>query len=365
MPNNDIINDATHQNTHQKPFVFFSRPGSSDSTVLTGKLQICEKDFSIEEPGFLFFPFNPSKSFPNLFLLPEQVLQGSDVNDLLDATYQQKLFTHDDGQVLRQTNRKQYIRNIKNLIRELNYGSAEKVVISRTAVADRISDDQLFQFYKLLCETYPEAFVYLAHFPPFVTWMGVSPETLISCDGEKCHTMALAGTRKTGSEGEWGSKEKEEQAIVSRYIQDILLKHRVQSLQITEPYTRQAGDIEHLCTGFSFEIPDDKILTKIITDLHPTPAVCGIPKENALQLIRKYENHDREYYSGFLGPVSLNGKTDLFVNLRCMKITNKQMILFTGGGITKDSVPEKEWEETELKAQTLLAVLEKIRNLAL
>ena len=177
--------------------------------------------------------------------------------------------------------------------------------------------------------------------------------------------MSLAGTRKAGSRGEWGSKEKAEQAIVSRYIEDLLIKHKVEGLQITETFTMKAGAMEHLCTGFNFVIADDGTMAQIINDLHPTPAVCGIPKEKALQLIKKYENHHREYYAGFLGPVNLKGKTDLFVNLRCMKITPTQMILFTGGGITKDSVPEREWEETELKAQTLLDVLEKIRNLAL
>lgn len=326
---------------------------------------ISEKDHFIEEPGFLFFPFNPSFTFPKLFLQPDQVFKGKDSIDNYEATNQQKSSTVNSNRLLSQTNKKNYIKKLENLILELNSGSAEKVVISRTNVTERISDHQLFQFYNLLCETYPAAFVYLAHFPPYGTWIGASPETLISCDDKKCHTMSLAGTRKAGSRGEWGSKEKAEQAIVSRYIEDLLIKHKVEGLQITETFTMKAGAMEHLCTGFNFVIADDGTMAQIINDLHPTPAVCGIPKEKALQLIKKYENHHREYYAGFLGPVNLKGKTDLFVNLRCMKITPTQMILFTGGGITKDSVPEREWEETELKAQTLLDVLEKIRNLAL
>jgi isochorismate synthase len=358
------MNDVSHQNRLQKPFAIFSRPGSSDMTVLGGKLLISENDSLMGEPGFLFFPFIPSKTFPKLYLQPEEVLQGSELNDFFKAACREKLFTNDEGQGLRQTNKEHYIEDIKNLIGELNSGSAEKVVISRTTVAEQISDQQIFQCYNLLCETYPDAFVYLVHFPPYGAWFGATPETLISCDDEKCQTMALAGTRKAGSQDKWGSKEKEEQAIVSRYIQDVLLKHQVQNLNISEPFARQAGVMEHLCTVFSFEISDDKTLAKLINDLHPTPAVCGIPKEKSLKLIKKYENHQREYYTGFLGPVNLNGKTDLFVNLRCIKITSKQMILFTGGGITKDSNPEKEWQETELKAQTMLAVLEKMRNLA-
>lgn len=364
MLNKRIINFGVHQKRIQKPFVAFSSPGSSDSTVLTGKLLISDKDHFIEEPGFLFFPFNPSSAFPKLFLQPDQVFKGADSIDNHGATDQQEPSADNSNRLLRQTNKSSYIKTLQNLIGELKSGSAEKVVISRTTVAERITDHQLFQLYNLLCETYPDAFVYLANFPPYGTWLGATPETLISCDDKQCRTIALAGTRKAGSQGEWGSKETEEQAIVSRYIQDVLLKYQVQDLKITEPFTRQAGAMEHLCTSFSFGIPDDETLTQIISDLHPTPAVCGMPKEKALQLIKKYENHHREYYTGFLGPVNISGKTDLFVNLRCMKITPTQMILFSGGGITKDSVPEKEWEETELKARTLLAVIEKMRNLA-
>jgi len=364
MLNNDIINFGVHQKRIQKPFVAFSSPGSSDSTVFTGKLLIPEKDHFIEEQGFLFFPFNTSSAFPNLFLQPDQVFKGADSIDNHGATDRQEPSADNSYRLLKQTNKNIYIKNLENLIKELNSGSAEKVVISRTTITKQITDHHLFQFYNLLCETYPDAFVYLAHLLSYGTWMGATPEKLISCDDRKCKTMALAGTRKAGSQGEWGSKETEEQAIVSRYIQDVLLKYQVQNLQITEPFTRQAGAMEHLCTGFSFVIPQDETLAQIISDLHPTPAVCGTPKAKALQLIEKYENHHREYYTGFLGPVNISGKTDLFVNLRCMKITPTQMILFSGGGITKDSIPEKEWEETELKAQTLLAVLEKIRNLA-
>ena len=360
-----MIENKGNNSIGPKTFVSYKLPGISDISILYGKIRTLNHEDFHNRQGFILAPFIASDSNPPLFLEPDSV--SNKLTKIPTSFFEKirKINIEDGNDFISPTEKPAYLRKLENLIMELNCGSAEKVVISRTTLADRISDHQLFQFYYLLCGTYPEAFVYLVHFPPFGIWMGASPETLISCDGEKCHTMALAGTRKAGSEGEWGSKEKEEQAIVSRYIQDILLKHRVQGLQITGPYTSQAGTIEHLCTGFSFKIPDDKTLTKIITDLHPTPAVCGIPKEKALQLIRKYENHQREYYTGFLGPLNLNGKTDLFVNLRCMKITHKQMILFTGGGITKDSVPEKEWEETELKAQTLLAVLEKIRNLAL
>ena len=94
-----------------------------------------------------------------------------------------------------------------------------------------------------------------------------------------------------------------------------------------------------------------------IAELHPTPAVCGLPKNLADDFIRLKEKHERKYYTGYLGPWKLNQQVDLFVNLRCMEVTDDEFILYAGGGITAHSIPEKEWEETNQKAATLLAVI--------
>jgi isochorismate synthase len=81
----------------------------------------------------------------------------------------------------------------------------------------------------------------------------------------------------------------------------------------------------------------------------------------AMDDIRQTEKHSREYYTGFLGPTGIDDLMQLYVNLRCMKILDDRCVLYIGGGITQDSVPEDEWEETEIKADTLLSVLEQIR----
>jgi isochorismate synthase len=92
--------------------------------------------------------------------------------------------------------------------------------------------------------------------------------------------------------------------------------------------------------------------------LHPTSAVCGQPLDKALEFIRKHENYKRQFYTGYLGPINFEDRTDLFVNLRCLQIMQEKLILYAGAGITQDSIPEKEWEETELKLNTLLKVIE-------
>jgi len=350
------------KNKVSHPFVIFRMPGSSGSAIYTGKIkQISLKD-AFNNHGFILAPFITSPQNPVIFLEPDAVSEDlTEIPDwLIDQVQLSDSFT--ETGLIFNTEKGNYRVNLEKLIELLKSGEANKVVISRTTVIERLSNLQLIQLYEALCKKYPYAFVYLAYIPPYGIWIGATPETLISCHDGECHTMALAGTRLAGSEKEWGEKEKEEQAIVSRFILESLKTQQVKNLKVSDPVTKRAGQIEHLCTTFDFELSEQSLLSASVTELHPTPAVCGFPKDDALQLISQFETHDREYYTGFLGPVNYHGKTDLFVNLRCMKITASKMILFAGGGITKDSIPEKEWEETELKTQTLLSVIEKIRG---
>ena len=104
-------------------------------------------------------------------------------------------------------------------------------------------------------------------------------------------------------------------------------------------------------------------LAQLLNKLHPTPAVCGLPKETAKNFILEHEGYDRSFYTGFLGEINLNSggeksaNTHLFVNLRCMELFEDKAVLFVGGGITNDSNNEKEWEETVAKSSTMKAIL--------
>lgn len=117
-----------------------------------------------------------------------------------------------------------------------------------------------------------------------------------------------------------------------------------------------AGGLLHLKSEFLVDMKATNFpqLGSVMLELlHPTSAVCGMPKENALDFLKENEGFDRSYFSGFIGPVNLNGETSLFVNLRCAKLENDEALLYAGAGITEDSVPEKEWEETELKCDII------------
>ena len=141
------------------------------------------------------------------------------------------------------------------------------------------------------------------------------------------------------------------------YINDILLKF-CDNIKSDGPHAIKAGNVTHLATYFSGKLKPEyrKNYMPILRDLHPTPAVCGIPLDISRDFLLQHENFDRSLYSGFLGPIS-ESKADIFVNLRCMQVFSKYALLYAGAGIVAGSIPENEWLETEEKMNTLLKFL--------
>jgi isochorismate synthase len=234
------------------------------------------------------------------------------------------------------------------------------VIISRQIPVKR-TDVSLGETFLQLHDQTPNAFTYLVNLPVAGIWMGATPEVLIKSDGNRFETVSLAGTqvRKPGNEEYfWSTKDIEEQAFVSRYMLDVFFNFDIHQYKTVGPESMESGKVAHLKTSFFF--PAEKIadcMGSFISDLHPTPAVCGLPKDLAAEFILKNEVHERKYYTGYLGPWRLNQQVALFVNLRCMEITLREYVLYAGGGITSHSVPEKEWDETNQKAKTLLSVI--------
>jgi len=148
-------------------------------------------------------------------------------------------------------------------------------------------------------------------------------------------------------------KEIEEQKPVTHYISEILKKYvTLSEVEESETYNHISGNIKHLRTDFTAKIEDNR-LEELIEELHPTPAVCGIPKEFCKEKIIEIEQYNREFYAGYI-KIETEEEIYYFVNLRCAKIYKNQVIAFAGGGITALSSPEKEWRETELKSQAIL-----------
>jgi isochorismate synthase len=241
-----------------------------------------------------------------------------------------------------------YLRLLKKTILFLQERKAGKIVISREKWINKeeINPIQSFLF---LCKKYPDSFCHLSYWNPEEIWLGATPETLGSFENQTFKTMSLAGTLPDEDSCLWEEKEIKEQQYVTEYIHD-KLKNFSSLISLHGPETLHLGTIKHLITRFSASLEKPERLPELIQSLHPTPAVCGLPLEASRNFIMEEEGYNRDFYAGYIG-FQTPDSDNYFVNLRCGKLYKNGALLFVGGGITSQSNPEKEWEETELKAK--------------
>jgi len=311
--------------------------------------------------GFVFAPYRITEKSPAILLKPALYIEDFTLADELDASQLEPFTqTKEKEDHCAGRSKEEYIQTIEETIEAIKETELLKVIISRQIPVERPDRSLGELFFQLNAKT-PNAFTYLVNLPVAGIWMGATPEVLLKSDGQTFETVSLAGTqvRKYDSEDYyWNTKDIEEQAFVSRYMLELFYCFDIHKYKTSGPETLESGKVAHLKTSFFF--PAEKIehqLGNFISELHPTPAVCGLPKDLADDFIRLKEKYDRKYYTGYLGPWKLNQQVNLFVNLRCMEITDDEFILFAGGGITAKSVAEREWEETNQKARTLLEVI--------
>ncbi len=260
-----------------------------------------------------------------------------------------------------------YAVDFANFHAQLLSGTFRKIVLARCAdesTACPLAPEELFF---RACQRYPRLFISLVYTSLSGYWLTATPEILLENDGPQWRTIALAGTMKLEAdqlqgEGEtvtWSTKNIQEQRYVATYLTECLERF-TGDFREEGPRTVRAANLVHLRSDFTFTLPDSLHVGDLLQALHPTPAVCGLPKQDAFRFITHNEHTPRRYYSGFMGPLSICSplpSTHLYVSLRCMNIEGCQYHLYAGGGLLKDSILEQEWLETEAKLETMRSLL--------
>ena len=308
--------------------------------------------------GFIIAPFHISDNTPVAIIKPEIYLTGERTifDYLASESFREDIPLQDD--ICRQSSQdtfEQYSIVYETFYAALKCGILQKIVLSRTCDVEKNDCFSAGLSFRKASNIHSENFIYLCNTPESGTWMGISPELLVSEKNDIYKTVALAGTKVT-SISDWDEKNRIEQQIVVDYMQQQIEKIGGDIVK-DGPFTAQAGGIEHLKTKFTFSLKDGYSIGDLLEQLHPSPAVCGFPKKEAFDFILKNESYDRRYYSGFIGPLNVDGISRLYVNLRCAQIGKDILRLYAGGGILPSSELRSEWEETENKLQTILSVI--------
>jgi len=327
--------------TESDLFVAYRLPESADFHLLVDE-NLDSADFEFMIHPFDKFGDTPSVSIKAVKLIDNRAFSFSTAQQL----------------DLSPTRRSAYFDLANNAITRMKTDHLEKVVLSRIHIVAASGVD-LYNLFQDLTTSYPSAFVYLYNIPGEGSWMGATPEILMEQKENTIRTVALAATQKVKNRSEaevvWNEKEKEEQAIIQRYIEDHLNKNG-HSYRKGPTYTSKAGNVFHIKTVY--DIPNMNDTVELIDQLHPGPAICGMPKAEAKQFILNGESHNRKYYCGYLGLKTLD-HTSLYINLRCMQVFKDHFALYVGGGLTAESTAESEWEETTTKSKTLESVIQK------
>lgn len=345
---------------------------SEDTPVLT------DQNITELSPSFLIAPFNAHKDqkyyaikIDNHFQIDlehskvELIKQNINTDILSNEIIKNLIFSTLNNLKLSNTLNDEFQKNVAHSIEEINKNRLRKVVISRNKNVQKDLSQTIFKKFITLAKAHPSSFATLTFTASTGLWIGATPEVLIQKDKDGIFsTMALAGTQPSNGhstkDAVWKQKEIEEQAYVSRYIINRFKEIRLREFEDIGPRTIKAGDLFHLRTDFIVNLNDVGMqdLPDIMRrSLHPTSAVCGMPRQAALEWLDQHEGYDRKLYTGYLGPINFENESCLYVNLRCAEIHQDSITFYAGAGITADSDPESEYKETELKMQTLENIL--------
>ncbi len=189
-------------------------------------------------------------------------------------------------------------------------------------------------------------------------FFGASPEKFLSVHDNNIEIDALAGSasgNSTDIESELLNKKniKEHKyvidfigAAISEYAHDIRVD--------TSPQIKKLKNVQHLYTKINAKLNEDRNVLSLINSMFPTPAVCGLPKQIARETINEIEKFDRGLFSGLIGWIDISFNCEFAVAIRSALYKKGELHLYAGAGIVEESVPEEEYDETEMKFNTIL-----------
>jgi menaquinone-specific isochorismate synthase len=233
----------------------------------------------------------------------------------------------------------------------------KKVVLSRRIELDVKESIDWVSCFNSLEPEFPGCYMFMFKSNNAI-FFGASPEKFISIQNNKIEIDALAGSARgkdTDTETElMTNKNIKEHKCVLDFIIEALSKY-AKNIEIdSNLQVKKLKNVQHLHTKVNADLTSKADVLNLIEGMFPTPAVCGLPKLNAMEMIREIEKFDRGLFSGLTGWIDLEMNCEFTVAIRSALYCRNKLYLYAGAGIIEESIPEEEYAETEMKFHTIL-----------
>ncbi|HEY3293806.1 MAG TPA: isochorismate synthase [bacterium] len=313
----------------------------------------------------------------SLFVVPKVLVRWKDgiasiwgqekaLADVVDALQNppppRRLLDVDGGRAFSEA---EWTKAVRAMQAHIAAGAITKAVLARDSIRESAAPVQAGYVLERLASSTPDCYLF-AHGMNGATFLGASPERLFRLDRSMVETESLAGTRprgKTAREDErlaqellHSAKENIEQNIVTQFLQQGLAELCVAVSDDLEPHVRKLAGLQHLHTRIHGQLKDNVTPDDVLHALHPTPAVCGMPKEQAREIIAELEPVPRGLYAGAIGWMDAE-RAELAVAIRSALLKDRVARVFAGAGIIAASDAKAEWRETALKMKPMLSAL--------
>jgi menaquinone-specific isochorismate synthase len=254
-------------------------------------------------------------------------------------------------------------RQVEAAVSRIRDGQLRKVVLAQSLSVDLEEPVTVADLLARLGDSYPGCYRFLFEGSAGGSFFGATPERLVTVGGNSVETEALAGSigrGETKAEDEWlanqlreSEKNNHEHDLVVEAVRD-QLAGLTDGIETGERSIRQLANVQHLRTPLRASLSRQKHVLTLVEALHPTPAVGGLPPGRALETIRETEAFDRGWYAAPVGWFDADGNGTFAVAIRSAVARGTGARLFAGAGIVRDSDPDAEWDELQLKYRPVL-----------
>jgi len=302
---------------------------------------------------------NNLEEFEQLRQERDQLIHAAQVREL--KTYSKPLMAS-----YHELFKEDYLQTISNVTSLIKANEAGKVVIARSLEMEFEETVTSPQVLSHVVNEQPESYLFgLEH--EDLLFFGASPERLVKVDNGLAFSSCVAGSIKRGKTAEEDkqlgesllndAKNLGEHQYVVEMIADTFAKNCIQYKVPKRPQLLKIRDIQHLYTPVEGKLSQEATILQLVKLLHPTPALGGVPRQEALAVIRENETMNRGLYAAPLGWIDAEGNGEFAVAIRSAALKENKAYLYAGGGIVADSEPISEYEETLVKFRPMLRAL--------